>query len=214
MRKSGKYELVPNLTSVEKEKERIKTRNDLYQREKELRRINLSVAPDAQDPIEYKGAVVPRYLAREIENTKHVINAERRRVRYKLYPGWDEMTPFEQAKHEVDGNIGDLEGDYSTPDDFDDVKDQQYSEKEFNYVTNYTSVWHEYCLIRKYEQQVVDDILWLYENRPGAITEILAKGYIQAQVEYIYVDSADMTDSYIRHHNIVDFWQDMRENYA
>lgn len=214
MKKSGKYELVPNLTSVEKEKERIKTRNDLYQREKELKRINLYVAPDAQDPIEYKGAVVPRYLAREIENTKHVINAERRKARYQLYPGWDEMTPFEQAKHEVDGNIGDLEGDYSTPDDFDDLKNQQYSENDAAYFSKYIAIWHEYCVVRKYEQQVVDDIEWLLDNRPGVIRMILDRGYVQAQIEYIYDISADLSDLLVRHNNIVDFWQDMREYYA
>lgn len=214
MKKSGKYELVPNTTSVEQEKSRIHIRNDLYQREKELRRINLSVAPDAQDPIEYKGAVVPRYLAREIENTKHVINRERRKARYEMYPGWDEMTPFEQAEHMADGNIGDMEGDYFTPDDFDDLKNHQYSENDATYFANYIKVWHEYCVVPKYEQEVVDNIEWLLNNRPGVIRMILDRGYVQAKIEYIYGWSADMTDVFTRHHNIVEFWQDMRDNYA
>lgn len=211
-----KYDFIPNKITMKQAKEVIGTRNQLYQYIKRLDRISRPDAGDVvtiSDPLfgEYN---VPKYHRNELNNLRKTKDRERRDLLYKLYPGWDEMSAMEQAKHMVDGNIAPLEGTYYTGDDIDDLVSMEYSESEFNYVTNYLSVWHEYCVVHKYEQQVVDDIMWLYESRPGALTEILARGYVQAKVEYIYEDSADMTDIYIRHHNIVEFWQDMRDNYA
>ena len=214
LEKSGRFDLVPNKTSMQVEMGRINSRDQLYQRVKELRRILKSVKPDAQNPVEYMGAVVPLYMKREIEGAKRIINAERRKSRYANFPGWDEMTPRERVQAETSGNIGDLQGEYSTPDDLDDLTSQRYAESDANYMRKYIDVWHDYCVVRKYEQQVVDDIEWLIDNRPNAIREILDRGYIQAQIDYIYSESDDYTDTLTKHNNIVDFWRDMREYYA
>ena len=213
MRTSGRYDLVPNNTSVEKEMERIYSRQQLYQRVKELRRIQKGVNPNAWNETELAGAIVPQYLASEIKYTKKVVNEERRKARYQIYPGWDEMEPREQAQYAADGNIGELTGTYVNADDLEDLTDMEYNESDSAYMAKYISVWHEYCVVREYEQQVVDDIEWLLQNRPGAIREILERRYVQATIDYVYSDSADLTDLKLRHNNIVDFWSDMRAHY-
>lgn len=213
MTKSGRYELVPNPTSVKREMERISTRSQLTQRLHELERINKNVKADSYDEVELGGRIVPKYLADEIEYSKRVVNDDRRRARQANYPSWDEMDVRERAAHQSDGNIGDLRGSYTSPDDLDDLTDMHYAESDANYMRKYISTWHEYCVVRSYEDDVVNNIEWLMENRPGAIREILDRGYIQAKIDYIYEDSADLNDLRVRHNNIVEFWQDMRAKY-
>lgn len=214
MEKSGIYDLVPKKTTVAAEKTRIHSRDQLYQREKELRRILKSVKPDAWETVEVAGAIVPKYLIREIKLAERTVNAERRKTRMALFPGWDEMNPWEKAEAQASGNIGDLQGEYTSPDDLEDLITQKYAETYAAYFDRYIETWHEHCLIRQYEDAVVENIEWLMDNRPDAVRQILDRGYQQAKIEYIW-DSEfnDFTELLSHHHAIVDFWEDMREYY-
>lgn len=142
------------------------------------------------------------------------INSNRKKLRDKLYPNWNDMSAQEKALASVLGNVDEMHGTYETSEDMEDLEHQFESEQESTYVTNYLKEWHEYCVIKEFEQQVEDDLIWLRDNRPGAITEILNSGDIRATIEYIYPHSADFTDIYTRHHNIIDFWEDMTWEYA
>lgn len=209
----GVFDYIPRKTTVEKEMGRIHTRQDLYQREKELLRILKTNNPDAQNPVEYMGRIVPKYLAKEIEYAKRVINAERRKSRLANYPSWDEMTAQERAEAKAKGNIDDLHGEYYSGEDLEDLVDQKYRESDAAYFQEYVDAWHAYCAIRSFEDEVVENIEWLLDNRPGAIRQILDRGDYQAKIEYIYEQDMNFGTMLAHHRVIIDYWERMREFY-
>lgn len=203
----GEYDLVPSKTTLAKEMGRIGTRQELYQRERRLRRI---ARDDQQLPVDYYGNEVPRYLAEQMEMEKRDVNDARKKAREGNYD-WDNMDEVERATAKARGNIGELEGEYRTPEDLQNLIDMHYAETDASYMEQYIAEWQRYCVIREYEQEVIDNINWLVDNKPDALRRILERGYIQALIEYIYPVSSDMSlDVYSRHKNIVEFWREAK----
>lgn len=221
LKDSGAYDLVPNETSLEWEMANIGTAVELEQRVNQLRRISQNVRDDSYTPVEYYGATVPRYLANEIENTKKIVNLARRKALMSSYPGWDEMGERQRSTIEATGNMGELRGRYVSGEDLQDLIAMHYHETDTSYMEQYIAEWHKYCVVREYEEKVVDDIRYIVNNHPDALRTILDMGYQQAQIDYIYLDtppaegsglsmSASWVDIGTRHRDIVSFWANMR----
>ena len=210
---SGLYDFTPNKTSLKHEMGRIRTAKELKRRIEELNRIHQDVNPYSFEPVDRQGRIVPRYLAEEIRSAMSDVDLEHRQLRASLFPGWGSMSSQQQAYHAAGSNISDLGGEYMTGDDLEALLNERYAETDAAYFENYIEAWHEYCTLRSSEQEVVDNIRWLLDNRPGAIREILARGDIRANIDYIYEQSADFTEIRLRHQNIIDFWEDMRASY-
>ena len=213
LKKSGLYDAVPNKTSVAKEKERIHTVQDLELRISEMERIFKKNKPNAHDPVEFRGLVVPRYYAEEMINLEFIKNADRRETRKADFEDWDKLTPQEQALHIASGNVADLYGTYVHPDDLDDLVDMEYLEKDAAYMSKYISAWREHCIFEDLEDDVIENIEWLYANRPDVIRHELDKGNLNAKIDFVYRDSADLSPVKDRQESVVKYWSDLRKEY-
>lgn len=206
----GYYDYIPARTSLDFEMHNIYTREDLKRRLRELRKISDT---SKQEPIEFRGHVVPLYLKEEILNYERAINRKHEDVKDTIY-NWEEMTPQQQSMAIARGNISRLEGNYYTGEDLSALQSQYYAETDNAYFEKYIAEWHKYCVVKSYEEEVVDNIEWLMANRPGALRFILEEGDSEAQIEYIYEWSADFTNIATRHSEIVRFWARKRLEYS
>ena len=199
----GEYDDVPNRTTLRTEMERIGTRQQLQTRIEQLKRIRRD---DQQQPVDYYGLEVPRWQAEELARLEKRERETRQELRDSM--GYDNMDEVERATARARGNIGDLKGVYRTADELDELTSMYYAESDAGLMKNYIETWKQYCVVKEYEEEVIENIQWLMENRPDALRRILERGYSQATIEYIYPTSADMTPLIVRHNNIVAFWRE------
>ena len=207
---SGLYGAVPRYTTYSAEKERIigagNNRYILYARVRELRRIMPSVKSTAAQPVEFRGAVVPRYLKEEFQRTVRIANERRREMRYLLYPQWDDMTKPEQLIAASNKNILDIP---TEPQGLtlDDVYYAAMSEKYLNEkqaADRYIQMWLEYGG----DRQVAELIRELAEDYPGAFHTIMEGGYTETEIEFIYPSSKPYSaEQWINRQNrVINFW--------
>lgn len=199
----GEYDDVPNRTTLRTEMERIGTRQQLQTRIEQLKRIRRD---DQQQPVDYYGIEVPRWQAEELARLEKRERETRQELRESM--DYDNMDEVERATARARGNIGDLKGSYRTADELDELTSMYYAESDAGLMKNYIETWKQYCVVKEYEEEVIENIQWLMDNRPDALRRILERGYSQATIEYVYPTSADMTPLIVRHNNIVAFWRE------
>lgn len=214
MEKSGNYDLLPNKTSMEREMGLIETRDELYQRERELGRILVKNRPDAQKPVSIttdNGVfIVPEYMRNEIKLAVRAINDRRREQREKLFP--EGITQEERLTYLSGKNLKDLDEDYYYDgDDLDDVWSAMYPQT-YKYAEQYKAVWMEYN-----GDPIVPEIIdWFADNEPDELAFLFESGYDEVDIHYIYSmdKSSDRTPMVIRHNNILRFWNNQYRQYT
>lgn len=204
MEKSGKYQAVPNRTTVEREMGLIETADELRQREKELGRILVKNKKDATEAVKYNNVIVPKYLANEIKLAIRAINERRAKIRAELFGDFEQMTARERATRMANKNLKDVNEEYYTDgDDLDDLFEEKYP-KTFDYANRYKSVWRDF----NGDESVPEIIDWFAENAPEQLKLIFESGADEVDINYIYPMSADKTPEIIRHNNVVRFWNE------
>ena len=202
MENSGQYDYVPNRTSVEKEKKHIRTRHQLYRREKQLGRVLKSNNPEATKQVEVRisedeTVTVPKYLKDEIRYSKQAINDERRELRENLIPDFDELSPVKRASvmanrdfaeipiepDEPGEEADDYIEDYFSGDDLEELWWQEYPNVA-DYMDKYYAVWEE---VGGGDEEGLREILDRFvAEDPESLAKIFASGDPRLEIEYIY----------------------------
>lgn len=210
---SGKYDVVPNKVNLEKEMGRITTRDQLYQRERELRRILKKNRKDAQEVVEIDGVKMPRYLPREYKNATRSVNRQRAELRETIAPGIGEMSKPEQAYYYANRNLIDLPTVPQNPADMADMYDEFIDEKYFTdilYFDNYMDA------LKKNFPTIADEIeqiiLKLQEN-PRALRQVMESPDIEKEIDYLYPDR-DLTKYEEKQRNLMRYWEGVSKRYA
>lgn len=216
MRASGLYDVVPENTTVQAERDVVdamgKGARGLNQRIAHLRRILVSVRADAWDVVvQQDGRRIPKYLHREIGYKVNQINRERARVMEKIYPDFKDMGSREKAKTLANSNLGKLKREDFNVNDMENLDRLTYG-LESRYVQNYIQALND-ANWGATGKDVIDDIMTISQVR-GALTEIFEHPFMELQIEYLYVASADKTPFEIRKKNVVDFWKEQRRAYV
>lgn len=223
MMQSGAFTDVPLKTSFKKERERLSDksfdRHTLYQRVKDLRAATPSVDKNAAAPVIVKvGDVektVPRYLKNQLSKLVRTVNIKRRKLRQTIYPDWDSMSRVEQLTHASNKNILDLPE--ATSRDMGKYLDEVTAEKfrkDQSYMDMYLDMWQEYSKDHPGFSQTVENIKYLVENNPDAVSAILEADYDETKLDYIYIDSHYPEKITVRQNRVVDFWAKMRAKYG
>lgn len=216
MRASGLYDVVPENTTVKAERDIVdamgKGARGLNQRIGHLRRILVSVRLDAWDVVvQQDGRRVPKYMKRELGYKIQQINRERARVLGKNYPGFNDMSAREKAKVLSNSNLGKLKCEDFNVDDLETLDQLTYG-LEDRYVQNYMKALDD-ANWGATGKDVIADIMAISQVR-GALTEIFENPFVELQIDYLYVDSADKTPFEIRKRNVVAFWKEQRRAYV
>jgi hypothetical protein len=217
---SGNYREVPNYVSLDEEKTRIKTRDQLYQRERELGRILLKNNPKALDVVEkvVDGETIsmPRYLKDEISFSKRAANRKRKELRETIYPNFDDMEPMEQASALSSKNLMPIDQDdeYYSGDDLDDLVNERYFAAT-TYYDIYLDTMRSFNAFDSIYDEVSEIILDIEADSPRGIAYIYESKADEATIEYIYLDrSADRTSIPRKVSNVLRFWRNTREKWV
>lgn len=213
MRRSGLYDEVPNYIDYIEQKDMIKNRNQLYQRERELGRILLKNNPKANDVItkvvEGEEFKIPRYLDSEIKNNRRNVNRRRSELRYDLYPNWDEMSPVEQSSKKANKNVDDIDPEetYYTGDDLDELVKEKYMTVQ-TYMETYIDVLQYEDGWSGARDEVISIIQDMLAKNPERLLQIYEGDYDEVQFYYIIESNqTDPTPFYRRRQNTVAFWR-------
>lgn len=220
MEKSGKYDVLPNKTTIAREKNFIETRDELYQREKELGRILVKNKPDALDIVGMDGYTAPKYLADEIKYAIRSINERRRNQREQLLTRANSfrdeipnnvVSPLDEITMLSNKNLINLnEDNYFNGDDLDVLLDEMYPQT-YKYAELYKEQWEQY----NGDPMVSDVIDYMAENYPDELNLIFESGDDEVEINYIYSSdkSSDKTPEVNRHKNIKDYWNEVYHQY-
>lgn len=213
MKNSGKYDVVPNKVNFSQEKARIMTRDQLYQREKELSRLLKKNKRDAQDVVEVDGVNLPKYLVQEFKNVKRANNKKREELRGTIAPDLVGMSKPEQATYYADKNIAPTPDEVSNPYDYPDRLDEEITEKYFSdvlYFDNYLKALSDPVYQGIYSE--VEEILTRLQDIPRAIREIMESPDVEKNIDYLY-PSKDMTQTAKKIQEVVSYWRRMEAKY-
>ena len=181
---SGKFTSVPFKTSMAREKEFISSAQDLNLRVKQLRRILTTEKKGTQDPVEFHGEVMPKYMRDEIKNIIKSSNERRKAIRSELFPDFDELTPIQQAPLLSNKNLMPLdEADYSTPQDYEDLLEEEYPNIPFK-AELYIDTW----LSNKGDPEIARIIREIATENPDGFKKLMESPDIEKDVEYVYPD--------------------------
>lgn len=183
---SGRFDVVPNTTSTAQERDRISSARELSTRVRQLRRILTTERSDAQDTVTYKGVTMPKYMKREARNIVRDRNAERREIREKLYPNWEQMSPMQRATAQSSRDIHELhEEDYTDAESFDSLIDEEYPNLPKK-AEAYISVWEA-----NGENPAIPALIREMATCEFGFKVLMNSPDIEKEVEYIYMDSHD-----------------------
>lgn len=189
MAKSGKYDVIPTKTNMFREKEFISDKTDFNLRVKQLRRILTTEKKGAQDAVDFHGYVMPRYMRDEIKNIVRSSNERRKAIRSELFPNFDELTPLQKANVTSNKNLMPLdEADYSTPEDFDDLLQEEYPNIPMK-AEIYIDEWNK----NRGNPEVPKLIREIAQGDPFGFQRLMEGPDIEKEIEYIYSD--DLTAS-------------------
>lgn len=222
MIKSGKYDEVPNYTDYEVEKKRITrmgNRRFLYQRVKELGRIRVKNKPDtlAQVTKNINGQeiVIPKYLDREIKNSKRVVNRRREELLKTIAPNFDSLTKIQQSNLIANKNLTpiDMSDEYYSGDDLEDLTSEKYF-SWLTYADNYMNTLDSMSEWVDVRARIEHIILKLQDN-PRALVEVFESKADEATIEYLYVSYEDHSRSFDKRKNsVVKFWERIAARYG
>lgn len=184
MQKSGKYDVRPLKTSMAREKEFITSKQDLNLRVKQLRRILTTENKGAQDPVEFHGSTMPRYMKDEIRNVVRLANERRKALRSELIPWFEDYTPVQKANVLSNRNLAELhEEDYTTGEDFEDLLEEQYPNIPAK-AEIYIDVWEDFGG----SSEVSEMIREMAEEDPDGFQRLMESDDIEKEIEYVYGD--------------------------
>lgn len=214
MENSGEYTMLPPRTSMAKEMQMISTRDELYKREGQLKRILKKNKPNAQVPMEYqvqpdRTEVVPRYMVDENKLAVRAENKRRNRDLHKIYPDFDSFDKVKKMTVYADKNLYPLSGNFFSAENFQATLESQFF-TGVNYADRILEVWREYSENSPYYKMVVDDITWIAKHDPDYMELLLESNADEAKLHYYYPFSPDMTPFEMRQANISSFWADAR----
>ena len=215
MEKSGKYDALPNRTSVEREMGLIETRDELRQRERELGRILKKNNPEADKPVDLSSngtLVVPQYLQKEIQLAARSINKRRLSQRFQLFDDLADVSKATEYARYSNKNLMDIdEDDYYDGDDLDALWEELYPQTA-KYADKFVEAWNEY----NGDPLVPGVIEFMAEQYPDELALIFESGDDEVSINYIYSaeKSADKTPVVLRHDNIISYWNDIYVKYA
>lgn len=222
MIKSGKYDEVPNYTDYEVEKKRITrmgNRRFLYQRVKELGRILVKNKPDtlAQVTKNINGQeiVIPKYLDREIKNSKRVVNRRREELLKTIAPNFDSLTKIQQSNLMANKNLTpiDMNDEYYSGDDLEDLTSEKYF-SWLTYADNYMNTLDSMSEWQDVRARIEHIILKLQDN-PRALVEVFESNADEATIEYLYLSYKDHSKSFDKRKNsVVKFWEGVAARYG
>lgn len=182
----------------------------LNQRIAQLRRILKSEKPDAWDVVVMPdGGTAPKYLKREMGYARRWANASRAGILGKAAPGFDAMTPVQQATVLADKNLATLPNSFSSGYDLTSLQWEKWG-GDLEYFNSYIAVLEESEDWAASRGEIISIIKDLY-NEPGILREIMEANFDEATIEYIYVSSADKTPFEIRKRNVIEFWREQRD---
>lgn len=242
MEKSGKYTAVPNKTTFEKEKARIETRDELYQREKELGRALVKNKKDALKQVNLGSDetpfIVPKYMDDEMKLAIRSVNKARMKRRLDLFTDAGEKSK-ELAKvgglrltkyGYVDPTTGEiLEGlsrgiAYSNKNlqplnednyqDGDDLDDvwDELYPQTYRYAEQYKDAWMEY----NGDPAILEVIDYMADHYPDELKDIFDSGDDEVEINFIYdtSKSSDKTPTINRHERIKEYWGEIYYRFA
>lgn len=210
MRDSGLYENVPGFVDYETEKAAIETRDQLYLRERQLKRINRG---DALRPVETAQGTVPYYLKHEVDIATRTANRQREKIKRELYPNWDDMTDAQRGRAMSNRNLNRLRPDY-TDQGLRDIWGERhwYDETKLNIWLN---TWKKYSDDIEGYSPTVDIIKRFQETKQTALYQILESDDDEKEPEYVYPESAYGAIPFeIRQANVIRFWARMADRYG
>lgn len=211
MAASGKYDVVPNPTTMARERELISNARDLSTRIKQLRRVLTTVKKGSQNVVTFKGIKMPKYMKDEIRNIVRDLNKERKQLREELFPDWDELSPRQRATAQSDRNLNDLhEEDYTTAEDFDDLNDEKYPNMP-RQAEIYIDTW-----LNNGENPEIPKLIREMAQCEYGFKLLMESPDIEKEVRYIYPDDKNTPykEPYsIRISKATQYWLDMYADY-
>lgn len=209
---SGRYDVVPLKTSYQHEKERIRTRDELYKRERQLLRVLVKNNKKALTPVEVNGEVAPMYLVQEERYARRSINLRRRKLLHELYPNWEEYTPVQKASRLSDKNLTPVKFKGVSGSRLESFRAMEYT-GVFDYVDNYLAAWRYWSRDAPSYSSVEETIARFRDEAPDKLILIFEGNYDEATIDYIYPNSPYLIEFSKRQDRVGRFWTQMEEKY-
>lgn len=222
MIKSGKYDEVPNYTDYEVEKKRITrmgNRRFLYQRVKELGRILVKNKPDSlaqvTKNINGQDIVIPKYLDREIKNSKRLVNRRREELLKTIAPNFESLSKIQQSNLLVNKNLApiDMNNEYYSGDDLEDLT----SEKYFSWLTYADNYMNTLDSMSEWQDVIarIEHIILKLQDNPKFLVEVFESKADEATIEYLYLSYKDHSKAFDkRKNNVLRFWEQVAQKYG
>lgn len=205
------FDDVPNRTTVQRERAFIKTEEDYRSRMAQLKRIE---EPGADVPVFFRGEVVPDFLRIEIENEERARSEHRQVELSRVHKDWSEMTPQERAILATTDSLMEpmqveVGGDY-----LDALEEQRWSDKTVVWWENYRAELIDNVPDARMRDEILDTLDKFMMEKPDELHDIISRGDPEAQIEYIYPDSAFIESSlWERYDNLLDYWRNRSMEY-
>lgn len=212
MVKTGRYDVLPLKTSFQHEKERIRTRDELYKRERQLLRILVKNNKKALDPVNVDGEIAPMYLVQEERYARRSINLRRKKMLDELYPNWEEYTPVQKASRLADKNLTPIKYRGVSGYRLESYRSMEYT-GVFEYVDNYLAAWRMWSHDAPSYSSVEEIIARFRNEKPDKLILIFEGNWDEATIEYIYPNSAYQLEFAKRQDAVGRFWTRMEEKY-
>ena len=180
MMNSGLYDDVPLITSYETEKSRIQTRQELYRRVKELRRIERA---NAGDVVDFEGVKVPRYLKNEIGYQRRRANRKRKDLRDLIAP--ERLEVYDWITAITGKNLLDLDEEgYVSGEDLEALISENFTEhSRYNF---YLALLQDNFSSSPFYNQIMYIINRMINEYPDKFEELMESNFEEVDIGYIY----------------------------
>lgn len=209
--KGRDFDETPNTTTIQRERAFIKTEEDYRSRMAQLDRI---AEPGADVPVMFRGKVVPEFLKNEIEIEERARSEHRRVQLSRVHKDWSDMTPQERAILSTTDSLMEPMEVESSGGYLDSLEEQRWSDKTVVWWENYRSELIDNVQDIRARDEVLSILDRFMMEKPNELHDIISRSDPEAQIEYIYPDSAFIEGSlYTRYSNILNYWQERSLEY-
>lgn len=185
---SGKYELIPNKTTIAQELDYITSNRTFRERVNQLKRASSRVKKDSGKVVMRKGYAVPKYMADEVRNMTRQKNQENARKRKRLIPDYELLKPVEKARILSNKNLTDFQEDDTFADGDPFAYDALLRETYPN-MTKRAQVYIDVWLDMNGDPEVARMIMEMAERDPEGFDLLMESADLEKEIEYIYPDT-------------------------
>lgn len=155
------------------------------------RRFNERTRPGSTKPVESGGHIVPAQMVREQRYAVRLENVKRRKLINEIAPGYDEMTPIQQATVLANKNLSHVK----VPKNANPLdalgKFGMYGHSDAEYADNYISTLQDVAGSDRDFDEVIETIERLKEENPYALRVIFENADNDDEIEIGFIYKSD-----------------------